>query len=130
MTGFNKATALANCQRLVAHANCAFKKLYSRYTDAKEYLPMQVMFRCFALARCLIIFELTALICPDQIVIDPLQLLLTQGGFLFNSYCGPTGDSFEDLATFAYRYTSSCGAKQDVHQSREFRKVSKAWLAF
>lgn len=73
MVGFNRAIALTNCQRLVAHANVTFKELYkNRYPEVKQYLPMQVMFRCFALVRTLLIFELTALIVPDEIIVDPL----------------------------------------------------------
>lgn len=112
MAGFDRPTALANCQRLVAHANSMFKELYVKYADTKDYLPMRVMFRCFALARCLILYELAAIISPEEVTVDPLELFQTQGGFLFNAFCGPKGDAFFDLAAFAHRYTTSSNTFQ------------------
>lgn len=104
---FNRARALENTRMLVAHANMAYKKLYSqKYPKSSNYLPMQVMFRCFILARSLIVFELVALLAPEEMVIDPFELFKTQGGFIFNSYCGPNGSSIQSLSRFAGNFTS------------------------
>lgn len=43
------------------------------------------------LARSMLVFELVALLAPEDIIIDPFELLKTMGGFIFNAYCGPTG---------------------------------------
>ena len=96
---FNRARALENTRMLVAHANMAYKKLYSqKYPKSSNYLPMQVMFRCFILARSLIVFELVALLAPEEMVIDPFEL--------FKTYCGPNGSSIQSLSRFAGNFTS------------------------
>lgn len=94
-------------RKLVAHANKVYKKLYKqKYPLTSNYLPLQVMFRCFILARTLIVFELVALLAPEEILIDPFELFKTRGGFIFNSYCGPNGASMQKLTRFAAIYTS------------------------
>ena len=61
------------------------------------YFPMQVMYRCFMLARTIMYYELVSIFAPEEITIDVFELLKTQGAFMFNSYCGPNGYSGEDL---------------------------------
>ena len=58
---------------------------------------MQVMYRCFMLARTLIIYELVAIFAPQEISVDIYELFKTRGCLLFNAYCGPNGYSGEDL---------------------------------
>ena len=85
----------------MAHANKIYQQLYSqKYPNIKDFLPLQVMFRCFILARTLIVFELVALLAPEEMLIDPFELFKTKGGFIFNSYCGPNGASMQKLARF------------------------------
>ena len=68
---------------------------------------MQVMYRCFMLARTLVIYELVAIFAPDEISVDIFELLKTRGAFLFNSYCGPNGYSGEDLQAYAGHFSSA-----------------------
>ena len=127
---FNRAKALQNTKMLVAHANAAFKKLYSqKYPKSGNYLPMQVMYRCFILARTLIVFELVALLAPEEMVIDPFELFKTKGGFIFNSYCGPNGASIQSLSRFAGNFTSGSHHWKQ-YQKPAIQKVSNAWLLF
>ena len=71
------------------------------------YFPMQIMYRCFLLARTLLIYELMSIFAPDEITIDLYELLKTRGGFLFNSFCGPNGYAGEDLQAYAGHFSSA-----------------------
>ena len=51
-------------------------------------------------------FELVALLAPEELCIDPFELLKTMGGFLFNAYCGPTGFAGAKAAYFSALYFS------------------------
>lgn len=127
---FNRSRALENTRRLVAHVNDVYKELYSKkYPRSCDYLPMQVMFRCSILARTVLIFELVALLVPEIMVIDPLELFKTKGALIFNLYCGPNGVAYRSLEMFARRFTS-VSQEWQPRQSQAIQKISNAWLQF
>ena len=82
---------------LVKHCNKTFKRLYARHPKISDYLPMQVMYRCFLLARTVLYYELAVIFAPAEVTVDPFELIKTQGALMFNSYCGPNGYSGQDL---------------------------------
>ena len=85
---------------LVAYTNDCFRKLYKSYPKISNFLPNQVMYRCYFLARSMLVFELVAIFAPEEISIDPFELFKTKGGLMFNAWCGPTGFAGEALFRF------------------------------
>ena len=82
------------------------------------------------LARCMLIFELYAILVPDLLIIDPFEYLKTRGCLFFQTYCGPDGYATDAIASFSSHYTSSTkGQKVFVRTSRT-KQVVRAWVEF
>lgn len=89
---FRSETARKSIPKLVRHLNHCFEQLYrTKYPKISDYLPIQVMYRCYLLSHSLLAFELAAIFAPEEIEIDPFELLKCQGGLSFNALCSPTG---------------------------------------
>ena len=119
-----------NCKKLVKHVNECFTTIYrTKYPDVKDFLPIQVMYRCHILARCLLIFELFAIMAPDELRVDPFDLIRSRGCFLFNSYCGPDGFACEELPVFNLHYSTSCERNWPI-KNENVKKVTEGWIRF
>lgn len=62
---------------LVTHTIKTYKQLYVKYPKISMYFPMQVMYRCFMLARTIMYYELVSIFAPEEITIDVFELLKT-----------------------------------------------------
>ena len=115
---FNLEKACDHTRKLVVHMNKIFKHFYrDKWPTVHEHMPIQSMYRCHMLSRCILIFELFALVDPEKIRVDPFELLKNRGGFIFQAFCGPTGF----LADLDHTFVMS--------HIRKFTKKSKQrWL--
>ena len=87
------------------------------------------MYRCYFLARIMLVFELVAIFAPEEITIDPFELFKTKGGLIFNAWCGPTGFAGEALFRFTAQYISYSW-KLSQRQSPRMKLVAEAWVKF
>ena len=58
------------------------------------------------MSKCLLVFELFALLAPDLINIDPYELLKVRGGLLFQSFVGSDGLLYYNNLEFSKVYTA------------------------
>ena len=75
----------------------------------------------------MLIFELVALLAPEEVSIDPFELLKTMGSFIFNAYCGPTGFAGAKAAYFQALYYSQSTVSESKKKNKGMKKVAKAW---
>ena len=57
------------------------------------------MYRAMFISRCILLFELTAILEPDKLTMDPFEMIKQQGCLFFRAFCGPDGYLFR-----FYRY--------------------------
>lgn len=70
--GLDLQTVHRHTRMLVKHLNECYKVLYStKYRDISDFMPQQVMYRCFMVARSILSFELAAIFTPQEVKVDP-----------------------------------------------------------
>ena len=74
-TDFDRKLAICNSGKLVRAMVEAFKALYKKYPEVTDRLPDQVMYRCFLLAQLLLVFEIYAVVHPEELTVDPFEVL-------------------------------------------------------
>ena len=123
--------AFKNTKELIKHLNDCLDHLYKeRFPGIRDYLPMQVMYRCSMLAYSLIFFELFAILDPAKVSVDPFELLKTRGCFQFQAFCGPTGFLGElDFNFFHYYLREKKHGRTDIRTLQSVA-VAEAWGKF
>ena len=74
-TDFSRTLAICNSGKLVHAMVDAFEALYEKYPAVTDHLPDQVMYRCFMISQLLLTFELYAVVYPEELTIDPFEVL-------------------------------------------------------
>lgn len=100
-----------------------------QYPKICNFMPMQVMYRGHLLSRTLLMFELVALIAPQELKCDFFELLKTYGSFIFNCFCGPTGYAGEAAGKWRFLYISSYLEARSF-QNEAIQSVQRAYVKF
>ena len=90
--------AVYRIQIMIRHCNDIFATIYRRFPDLMDVLPMNSEYRMYMLSFHLVIWEVFALCNPEDMCIDPYDVLIgMKGGGLFQNYILPNGYVFSNI---------------------------------
>lgn len=101
---FNREQAHIHLDMLVDHLIDIFKIIYEKYP---RLLPISISYRVFLLATSLLCFEMLSVFGPDEIGLDPFELIKTKGCLFFMMYVGPKNFATNLLHAWKLRHHST-----------------------
>ena len=88
---YNLASSLSQLHKLSDHFIDIFRIKFQELSTFESWLPPQTDFRCNLLAYHLLVWEIHAILAPEQIKINFFDLLCIKGGAIFRTFAFPNG---------------------------------------
>lgn len=86
-SSLNLRAAERNLKCLIEHSLGCIKRLFDKYRD--RVIPVKCLYRSFMLVKTMILYEMTDILAPELVKIDPF--LLVESGLIFITFCAPHG---------------------------------------